>query len=124
MSSWVVVTGKANAGARRQLGSVQSADIQLIKTKLQAEAGSKQAFKHSGRQAGRQADRKGNGWLQPATDRPGPTHKNHRQLLTSIIFIQLARLPPEVNQYPPTGSANWPGNSFCVGWAESVPLVS
>jgi hypothetical protein len=35
MSSWVVVTGKANAGARRQLGSVQSADIQLIKTKLQ-----------------------------------------------------------------------------------------
>jgi hypothetical protein len=95
MSSWVVVTGKANAGARRQLGSVQSADIQLIKTKLQQK---QEASKHSsiqaGRQAGKQTGKEMDGCSQQPTDRV-PLTKTTASYLLSIIFIQLARLPPE-----------------------------
>jgi hypothetical protein len=65
MSSWVVVTGKQNAGARRQLGSVQSADIQLIKTKQQHQ---QQASKDP-------------------TDRPGPTHKTTASYLSALFLF-------------------------------------
>jgi len=68
MSSWVVVTGKANAGARRQLGTVQSADIQLIKTKQQHQQHQQQASKDP-------------------TDRPGPTHKTTASYYYSALFL-------------------------------------
>jgi len=71
------------------LGSVQSADIQLIKTKAAAAAPSNQANK----QASRPTDR------VPLTKPPPPATYQH-------YFYSTGQTHSRVNQYPPTGSAN------------------
>jgi hypothetical protein len=91
MSSWVVVTGKANAGARRQLGSVQSADIQLIKTKLQqkqeaSKHSSIQAGRQAGRQVGKQTGKEMDGCSQQPTDRVPLTKTTASYLLVLFLF--------------------------------------
>jgi len=81
------------------LGSVQSADIQLIKNKA---AGAAAAV--AGRQAGKQTScnstkGKETKWMAVAsnrpTDRPGPTHKTTASYFLLLFFIQLATLPPQ-----------------------------
>ncbi len=95
---------------------MQSADIPTDQNKAAAIAGSRQV----GRQASRQVatvqkeGKEMDGCSQKPTDRPGPTYKTTASYLLVLFFYSTGQTPSRVNQYPPTGSANWPGNIFVL----------